>query len=229
MQPLYQILLIAGLINVGKFGAGTHQLSSRINVASHCGGASAGTLSCTAQMCSEITRDERGCVETAINLGAFFVAVFRFSSAANLFFCKLKYLLLMPRAAQNAVAVWPDTACWSINFCHCCGVRLAIRFPLVKDLGYGGWALGARWGLLVAYSLFLRQRLSLFIARAKSPLFRLSQTRWASFSLIKYWRDTSEDWIIKVRFIRDVKGGKDLPLRCRRQQRIHASDATAPP
>jgi hypothetical protein len=30
-------------------------------------------------------------------------------------------------------------------------VRLAIRFPLMKNLGYGGWATRARWGLLVAY------------------------------------------------------------------------------
>ena len=89
-------------------------------------------------MCSEITGDERGCVETAINFEAIFFAGFLFSETDNLFFCKLKYLLLIPRAAQNAVAVWPDAACWSINFCHCCGVRLAIRFPLVKNLGYGG-------------------------------------------------------------------------------------------
>ena len=141
-----------GLIGrLRKFSASTHQLSSRINAASHCGGASAGTLSCTAPICREITGDERGSVETAINFEAFFVAGFRFAAAANLFFCKLKYLLLIPRAAQNAVAVWPDAACWDINFCHCCGVRLAIRFPLVKNLGYGGWATRARWGLLVAY------------------------------------------------------------------------------
>jgi hypothetical protein len=66
-------------------------------------------------MCSEITGDERGCVETAINFESIFFAGFLFS-ATNLFLCKLKYLLLIPRAAQNAVAVWPDAACLSINF-----------------------------------------------------------------------------------------------------------------
>lgn len=121
------------------------------HAASHCGVESAGTLRCTAPMCSEITGEERGCVETAINFDAFFVAGFLLSEADNLFFCKLKYLLLIPRAAQKAVAVWPDAACWAINFCYCWGGRLAIRFPLVKNLGYGGSALRARWGLLVAY------------------------------------------------------------------------------
>lgn len=78
-------------------------------MATHCGEVFAGIFNITEPMLSE---------KVSVTIAGVF-NVIKFDSAGvvflvfgySLFFHKLKYLSLMPRAAQNAVADWPDVAC----------------------------------------------------------------------------------------------------------------------